>query len=207
MMSAAGALFVDDAAGRVDDVRVALVHHEEHVRVAGLIAAIGLDRVVEPEYRGCRTALHDASHRVEPVGERRERVRAADLGGRERVQAQPRTDDHTEGSFGADEALREIGPDRRPRRAAGRHEGAVGEHDVEAGDDVLDLAVSGRELACAAARDPSANRRKRHRLRPVPAGDAVVGAQLVLEHVAERPGLHVDEHRRVIDVDDSREAR
>ena len=51
--------------------------------------------------------------------------------------------------------------------------GAVGEHDVEALDDVLDLAVAGRELAGAAAREPAADGRQRHRLRPVPARDAV----------------------------------
>ena len=66
-------------------------------------------------------------------------------------------------------------------------------------DDVLDLAVAGRELAGAAAREPAADGRQRDRLRPVPARDAVLGAQLVLEHVAERAGLHVDEHRGVVD--------
>ena len=80
---------------------------------------------------------------------------------------------------------------------------AVGEHDVEADDDVLDLAVAGRELARAPAREPAADGRERHRLRPVPAGDAVLGAQLVLEHVAERAGQHVDEQRVVVDVDDA----
>ena len=40
-------------------------------------------------------------------------------------------------------------------------------------DDVLDLAVARRELAGAAAREPTADGRQRHRLRPVPAGDAV----------------------------------
>ena len=84
-------------------------------------------------------------------------------------------------------------------------ERAVGEHDVEAHDDVLDLAVTGRELAGATAREPAADGRQRHRLRPVPARDAVLVAQLVLEHVAERARLHVDEHRRVIDVDDALE--
>ena len=84
-------------------------------------------------------------------------------------------------------------------------ERAVGEHDVEADDDVLDLAVAGRELAGAAAREPTADGRERHRLRPVPARHAVLGAQLVFEHVAERARLHVDEHRRVVDVDDARQ--
>ena len=71
---------------RLDDVRVAFVEHEQHVRVAGLVVAVGFDRVVEPQHRRRRAALQDAAHRVEPVGERRERVRGADLGGRERVQ-------------------------------------------------------------------------------------------------------------------------
>ena len=126
------ALLVDDAAGRVGDVRVALVEHrEQHVRVAGLVAAVGLDRVVEAQHRGRRAALHDAAHRVEPVGERRERVRGADLGRRERVRAQARADDDAERALRADEQLREVGADRGARRAAGVIERAVGEHDVE----------------------------------------------------------------------------
>ena len=112
-------------------------------------------------------------------------------------------DDDAERSLRADEQLREIGSDRGARRAAGRDDRAVGEHDVEAHDDVLDLAVAGRELAGAAAREPAADGRQRHRLRPVPARDAVLVAELVFEHVAERARQHVDEHRRVIDVDDA----
>ena len=70
-------------------------------------------------------------------------------------------------------------------------------------DDVFDLAVARRELTGAAAREPAADGRQRHRLRPVPARDAVLVAELVLEHVAEGAGQHVDEHRRLVDVDDA----
>ena len=45
---------------------------------------------------------------------------------------------------------------------------AVGEHDVEARDDVLDLPVARRQLTGAAAREPAADGRQRDRLRPVP---------------------------------------
>ena len=102
-----------------------------------------------------------------------------------------------ERAFGADEELREVGPDRGARRAAGRDERAVGEHDVEAGRRCPRSCRSAVESwPGAAAREPAADGRQRHRLRPVPARDAVLGAELVLEHVAERAGQHVDEHRR-----------
>ena len=203
MRSAVDALLVDDATGRVDDVRVTLVHRQQHVRVAGLVAAVGLDRVVQAQHRRRRAALDDAAHGVESDGERRERERGADLRRRQRVQSQSRADDDAERSFRTDEELGEIRTDRGTRRAAGGHDAAVGEHDVEADDDVFDLAVAGRELAGAAAREPAADRRERHRLRPVPARDVVPAAKLVFEHVAERARLHVDEHRRVVDVDDA----
>ena len=80
------ALLVDDATGRLDDVRVAFVEHEQHVRVAGLVVAVGLDRVVEAQHGGRRAALDDPPHRVEAVGERRERERGADLGRRQRME-------------------------------------------------------------------------------------------------------------------------
>ena len=114
------ALLVDDAHRRVDDVGVALVEHEQHVRVAGVVRAVGLDRVVEPQHGRRRAALHDAAHRVEGTGERVERVRGAALGGRTRMDAQARPDDDAECPLGADEELVEIGPDGGARCAAGR---------------------------------------------------------------------------------------
>ena len=170
------ALFVDDAARRVDDVRVALVHREEHVGVTGLVAAIGLGCVVEAQHRRGGAALHDPAHGVEPVGERRERERGADLGRRYRVQTQTGAYDDAERSLGADEELREVGPHCGTVRIFGGDERSVGQHDIEARHDVLDLAVAGGELARAAAREPTADRRERDRLRPVPARDAVVRA-------------------------------
>jgi hypothetical protein len=66
-------------------------------------------------------------------GERREREGGADLGRRQRVEAEPRADDDPERAFGADKELRQVGSDRGAGRATGRHERAVGEDDVEAG--------------------------------------------------------------------------
>ena len=77
---------------------------------------------------------------------------------------------------------------------------------VEADDHVLDLAVPGRELTGAAAREPATDGRQVDRLGPVADGHAVLGAQGVLEPGAERPGAHVDDERRVVDVDDAGEA-
>ena len=72
---------------------------------------------------------------------------------------------------------------------------AVGEHDVEAEHDVLDLPVAGRELAGGPAGQPPADGRQRHRLGPVAEGEPVLGAQLVLEVVAEGAGGDVDHQR------------
>ena len=121
------------------------------------------------------------------------------------MHAQTGADDDSERAFGADEELREVGAHCGTRRAARRDGRAVGEHDVEAGDDVLDLPVAGRELTGAAAREPAADGGERHRLWPVAGGDAVLGAELVLEHVAEGAGQHVDEHRPLVDGADTRQ--
>ena len=96
-------------------MRVAFVDREQHECVAGVEAAVGLDRVVETQHGRRRAALHDAAHRVEPVGERRERERGADLGGRKGVQPEPRADDDPERSFRSDEELGQVGPDRGAR--------------------------------------------------------------------------------------------
>ena len=77
----------------------------------------------------------------------------------------------------ADEELGQVGPDRGTRRAAGVDRAAVGEHDVEADDHVLDLPVAGADLARAAAREPAADGRQVDRLGPVPDRHAVLGAQ------------------------------
>ena len=188
------ALFVDDAARRLGDVRVAFVEHQQEVRIARVVAAIGFDRVVQAQHRGRRAPLHDAAHGVEPGREGREGVGTAHLGGGEVMGAQPGADHDAERAFGAEEHLGEVGADRGAGRAAGADQGSVGEHHVETLDDVLDLPVTGRHLSRAAARDPTAHRRERHRLGPVPARDAVVLAQVVLEHVAERAGAYIDQH-------------
>ena len=86
-------------------------------------------------------------------------------------------------------------------------DGAVGEHDVEPDRRCPRSCRSGSRAGRRPAREPPADRRQRHRLRPVPARHAVLGAQLVLEHVAEGARQHVDEHRGVVDVDDARRAR
>ena len=72
---------------------------------------------------------------------------------------------------------------------------AVGEHDLEADGDVLDLAVAGRVLAGAAARDPAADRGDVEALREVPDAEAVGLLQLALEVGPERAGEHLDDAR------------
>ena len=156
----------------VDEPGVGLVEHEQHRAVAGLVAAVGLDAVVQAQHRGRRAALQDAAARVEAVGERREPERRATVRRGDRMGAQPGAGDDAERAFRADEELREVGADRGAGAPPVWMRAAVGEHDVEPGDDVLDLAVAGRELAGAPAREPAADGRERDRLRPVPARDA-----------------------------------
>ena len=110
------------------------------------------------------------------------------------MRAQPGANDDPERAFGPHEQLREVGADRRPRCATRVHERAFGEYDVEALDDVFDLAVAGGELAGPAAREPAADRRERDRLWPMPTRDFELIAKRVLEHVAEHAGAHVDQH-------------
>ena len=88
--------------------------------VAGLEVPLGLDGVVEAQDGGRRAPLQDAPARVEPFGERREAERGARAcAGGAGWSAQPGAGDDPERSLAADEQLREVGPDRRPRRAAG----------------------------------------------------------------------------------------
>ncbi|MEI2699353.1 MAG: hypothetical protein V9E94_13810 [Microthrixaceae bacterium] len=89
---------------------------------------------------------------------------------------QPRGGDDTEGPFGTNEQLGEIRPGRGSRVPAGVHGPPVGEHHVQADDDLLDLAVTGGHLARTTTRQPPADRRQRHRLREVPACQAVLFA-------------------------------
>ena len=200
------AFLVDDAARGLGDVRVALVEHEQQVHVAGLVAAIGLDRVVQAQHRRRRAPLHDTAHRVERGRERRRtstRRRTSDVGRRwarsraptmtPSVPSEPRN------------TCERSGPTAARGAPPVCDERAVGEHDVETFDDVLDLPVARRHLARAAARDPTADGRQRHRLRPVPARHAVLVAQVVFEDVAEGSRAYVDEQRRLVDADDAGE--
>ena len=74
--------------------------------------------------------------------------------------------------------------------------------DLEPDDHVLDLAVAGGELPGAAAGQPAADGRQRHRLRPVTTREAVNPAELVLEAVAEGATCHVHHERLVVDGED-----
>ena len=119
------------------------------------------------------------------------------------VQAQAGSGDDAQGALAAHEHLVEVGSGGLAGVALGVDHRAVGQDHVEPDDHVLDLAVAGGELAGPAARQPAADRGQGHRLGPVPAGEAVGGAQLVLEVVAERAGQHVGGERGVVDVADA----
>jgi hypothetical protein len=112
------ARFGDDAHGGIDDVRVAFVEDEQHVRVVGVVRAVGFDRVVEPEHGRCRAALHDAAHDVERVDEGTECVRGAPFRGGARVPRDGADDDPSVPSEPTKSCVRS-GPLQR-RRAARR---------------------------------------------------------------------------------------
>ena len=69
-----GAALGDDAHHPVDHVRVPFVVGEQQVRVAGLIAPVRLDVVVQAQHRGRGPTLHDPPHRVECLDETAEAV-------------------------------------------------------------------------------------------------------------------------------------
>ena len=97
--------------------RVALVEHEQQRPVAGVVAAVGLGRVVEPQHGRGGAALHDPAHGVEAGGEGREAVGGPALVRGRRVEPQAGAGDDAEGALGADEELGEVGPDRGARGA------------------------------------------------------------------------------------------
>ena len=98
---------------------LALVEHEQQRAVAGLVGAVGLGGVVEPEHGRRAAALQDPPHGVEAGLEGREGVGAPALVGGRRVQAEPGAGDDAERALRADEELVEVGADGGPRRAAG----------------------------------------------------------------------------------------
>ena len=143
-----------------------------------------------------RAAAPPASRRGAGSAGRRRARRSKRVERRRRRGARPAatgwTRSHTrvidaERALAADEQLGEVGPTAAAGRAAGADDRAVGEHHLEPGDDVLDLAVAGGVLAGAAAGDPAADGRDVEALREVPDGQPVV-AELALEIGSERAG-------------------
>ncbi len=117
------------------------------------------------------------------------------------ARSQTRVND-AERSLRPDEQLGEIRSDRGRRRAAGRDDAAVGEHDLEADDHVLDLAVAGGVLAGAAAGHPATDRGDVEALGEVADRQAVVRVELPLEVGPEHAGLDLDDAGGLVDVAD-----
>ncbi len=115
---------------------------------------------------------------------------------------QPYPGDDAERALGPDEQLGEVGTGGGGGRAARAHDRAVGEHDLEPDDEVLDLAVPGRVLAGPAAGDPSADGGEVEALGEVADAQPVRGLELLLEIGPERPGEDLDDARAVVDGDD-----
>ena len=141
-------------------------------------------------------------HASMPVGERVERPRAMLGRRRQGMGAQPHPGDDAERALGAEEQSAEVGSGGRRRCAAGAHDGSVGEHDLQPGDDVVDLAVASAVLPGAAARHPAADGGDVEALREVADAQAVAG-QLGLQVRPERAGEHLDDAGDLVDGDDA----
>ncbi len=107
------------------------------------------------------------------------------------MSSQPHRGDDAERALGTDEQLVQVGSDGRCGRPARAHDPSVGEHDLEPDDQVLDLAVTRRVLAGAAAGDPATDGGELEALREVPDAESVTG-ELGFEVGPERAGAHLD---------------
>ena len=118
---------------------------------------------------------------------------------------EPDPRDHAERALGTEEELGEIGPDRGGRSTAGAYGRPVGEHDLEADDEVLDLAERVEVLAGASAGHPSAHGREVEALREVPDAEPVALLQLGLQVRSDAPGEDLDDARDRVHLADSRQ--
>ena len=172
------ALLGHDLHAGVDHRAVALVEDEQHVDAVARSRGCAATR---PRRRGAaRPASRPAAviRRMasRPSANDGEAVRRVASCGRARVGLEPGPGDDAERALGPDEQLVEVGADGLAGLPAGADDAAVGQDDLEADDDVLDLAVAVRQLAGAAAGEPAADGGQRHRLRPVAHGEPCVAA-------------------------------
>lgn len=163
-----------DGEGRVHDLGGRLVVHEQ--RAPGAVAAVGAARlalVVETQHRRGRARAERGAHRPDARGERGQAPgRARPRRGRgPGPQPGPRHD--AERALGADEQRGEVGARGARGLGAEAQQRAVGEHHLEARDEVGDRADPRRVLAGAAGADPPADGREREGLRVVADGEAV----------------------------------
>ena len=101
--------------------------------------------------------MNDPAARVGTGFERRERPCAAVIRSGDRTSTQSSAGDDAESSFRAHKELREVGAGGLSCVSAGVNDCPVGENDIEANDDVFDLAVAVRKLTGAAAGKPTAD--------------------------------------------------
>jgi len=190
---------IDHGESRVDDLVFAVVEHDQRaVGAVAAMAALSLDRVVKTQHGRRGVRANRLAHRLDAVGEGRKEVRGLASHGCHVVGAQPRACHHAERAFATNEHRRDIGPVRCGRSAAGADHRAIGEHDFETDDHLVDLPVTSRELPGAEAGDPTADGGDVERLRKVPDGQSVF-LELMLEIRAERAGQDFDDTRRSVD--------
>ncbi len=160
--------------------------------------------VVEAHDRRPVAELQRAPDRADAGAHGRERDgrETALRGHRDHLQRRPR--DHAERALGADEQLRQLGSHRVPRHRDRVGQAACRRRDPQRQDEILDLAVAGREHAGPAGGDVPADRR------PLDRGGIVrqhqpAGVQLGLELAPVLAGLHGHGHRDLVDFDHLRE--
>ena len=119
----------------------------------------------------------------------------------QRVEAEAGLGDDAERALAAHEELGQVRPGGGAGPVALRaHDAAVGQHDLEADDHVLDLPVAGRVLPRPPAGEPAPDGREVHRLGPVAEGVAVSHlAERRLEVGTEGAGPHVGRERGLVD--------
>ena len=119
---------------------------------------------------------------------------------------EPRPGDDAQRAFTADEEFVEVGALRGRRPAASDHHRPVGQHHFERGNHVVDLSVASAVLPGSAMTDPAADGGEVEALREVADGEAVTGADEMLEVGAERARPHLDQTRHHVDRADTLQA-
>ena len=201
------ALAVHHGQGGIDQRRVRLVQHDEHVGVGQFERPGRLGGIVEAEDGGGRTPAQYAAAGVQSLVEGGEAEGPPPFALGDRVDPEASFGDDPECALAAHEQLGQVGSGGGSGGVpAGPDHPSVGQHHLEADDHVLDLAVAVRILTGTATGQPPAHGGQVHRLGPVAEGQAVSLAEAGLDIGAEGTGPEVGNQRGGIDLADTGQA-